>query len=335
MTEKDPGEVHTSTEEAMGDSGIPEEQPPVDLKVDSLLLSALQTELKYQVYSLWRQLNLIETVDDAPEGVNDDRDSISHEAYIKEVADDKPVPLKCCTRCFAHIPGDQNLQKHHQHRIRFDGEIKNYHYVSVLEMDHSLYSKPKVSSEIVKKVYSFEFTLFCRMCWGPVHKNTETNKSRLYPLGTSFYHSLDMHLRSPRHTLAVKQYYKEPANAERDLPDFMQLLQGPFKSLDCVETPHQLNVYDPHVFLMSCCCRMAVCKYCETPPYIFESFIPPNAKFITCTICNFSFPTTFSSHLQDIQFHVKTSKHAAQRRHLYAEKGYIPCDTHIFKPKFS
>lgn len=334
MAEVSPEEVCSATEKTENESVIPERQPQVDVKIDSLLLSSLQTELKYQVYSLWRQLNLIETAEDVPEGVIDNQNSISHDEYNEKVADDKPVSLKCCIRCFAHVP-DASLQKHHQHRFKFDGDMKNYHYVSVLEMDHSLYAKRKVSSEIVKKVYSFEFTLYCRLCLGPVHKCSETNQSSFCPLGASFYFSLDKHLQSPRHTLAVKQYFQKPENADSDLPEFFQLLQGPFVSSDSVETPHPTNVYDPHVFLMSCCCRMAVCKYCETPPYIFESFIPPNAKFITCTLCNMSFLTTFNSHLQDIQFHVKSLKHCAKRRNLYAEQGYIPCDTSIFKPKFS
>ena len=324
---------HAEAEETDSNTGQLQAQHSAKA-VDSFLLSSLQNELKYQVYGLWRQLNLIETYDDSPGVDDDDQDIISFDAYNDKLTANKPVPLKCCIECFAHIPNDENLVKHHRHRRCVSKEndiIKNYHYVPVLEMDHSGAIKSKISSEIIKKVYKFQFTLYCRLCLGPIERETQSHGT-FCPLGLGFYFSLDKHLSSPRHTLAVKEHFKKPENfGSCELPEFLQIIMGPFKSVDDVEMPNPSNIYDPHVFLMSCCCRMAVCRHCETAPYIFESSIPPDAKSINCNICKTSFPTSFGNHLTDIQMHVRLPTHKLKRRNEYVISGYIPHDTKLFR----
>ena len=302
--------------------------------VDSLLLSSLQTELKYQVYSLWRQLNLIETYDDHPKGVQyDENEMISADVYKEQLAEDTSVLPKCCIECFAHISGDQNLFKHHRHHKQRCGDhIKNYHYVPVLEMDHSNALTPKfrpMSSEIIKKVYNFEFTLYCRLCFSPVEKATSNLSTSSHQDGL-FSFSLDQHLRSIRHTSAVKQYFKSTVT-QCIPPKCFQLIKGPVKLGDDVEDPHPANKYHPHVFLMGCCCRMAACRFCETPPYIFESVMSSDLKFIKCMICKVSFPSTFGTHFMDIATHVRSRPHCLSRRDAFIKNGYIPHDTKIFK----
>ena len=289
--------------------------------VDLQLLSRLQNELKYQLYSTWRQLNLVETYDDNETVVARKDVAITADEYANEkVSMRESVDRVCCLKCSRHVIC-KDFQFHMKSIHEFEGHVNNCQSVPVLEMDKAN-AHSRISCDIIKKIELEDYFLYCRLCLYPVEMRRKK----------SLHLCIEQHKKAPIHRGKVKEFFCQPNGKAEGLPLFLQIIQVKYdpSKMDEVKENHRFVVYHPHEFCLSCCCRSAFCRYCETSPYIFSGIIPPDTKMIHCRVCNCPFVTSIGHHHADIKKHAVSRAHILKRRELLAQEGYISPDIDLF-----
>lgn len=285
--------------------------------VDLKLLTSLQDELKYQLYCTWRQLNVTETSDLLEN---------SREIHVEEQAEERVETERCCLLCSCHV-SFVRFQEHMETEHGVTESVRNCNSVPVLDVDKQT-AWNNINCTVLRRVRLAENSIFCRLC-----------NYYIEPQNTTIAKFLDAHLQSVRHKTAVKLFFFQSEQAfegRKVLPPYLQNIQEPYTpALLAVEPeqPSRRNVlYHPHEFISSCCCRSAACAYCDTPPFIFASIIPPHTTLVHCKICNGPFVTSPGEQPRDITAHAKSDSHVTKRHVMLMKQGYVPPDTDMFIP---